>query len=496
LSSESAAILDDGPARSERGTVENAAKVLLPWLVAVALFMESLDTTILNTAVPTVAEALSVAPLSMKSALTSYALSLAVFIPLSGWIADRFGTRRVFFTAIGIFTFGSLLCGLATNLPMLVVARIVQGCGGAMMMPVGRIALVRTFARHELLRALTFVAIPALVGPLLGPLVGGLLVTYAHWRMIFFVNLPVGLVGIALALRYMPDYRADHSDPIDLKGLLYFGSGVAILSYVLEVFGEHTLALHTSAALIGVALLLLFAYGIHTRSAPFPLLRLQLFGTRTFRVSVIGGFITRLGAGGMPFLLPLLYQVGLGYSPVQSGMLIMPQPLAAMGMRVMLPRLLRHMGYRNLLLVNTTFMGLLSMCFALVGVGTPAWGIAIGSFLFGTFSSMQYSSLATLTFADVPNEDASKASSISSTVQQLSMSFGVATASLLTALFVGDRHSAGSAVMITGIHSTFVALGVLTIAAAIMFRQLSETDGAAVSLHDAQQPRHEAHPAE
>lgn len=477
-------------------SVENTTRMLLPWLVAVALFMESLDTTILNTAVPTVADALSVAPLSMKSALTSYALSLAVFIPLSGWIADRFGTRRVFFTAIGVFTLGSLLCGLATNLPFLVAARIVQGCGGAMMMPVGRIALVRTYARHELLRTLTFVALPALVGPLLGPLAGGLIVTYAHWRVIFLVNLPVGLAGVALALRYMPDYRADHSDPIDLKGLLYFGSGVAMLSYVLEVFGEHTLAVPTSAALMAVSVLLLIGYAIHARSEPYPLLRLHLFRTRTFRVSVIGGFITRLGAGGMPFLLPLLYQVGLGYSPVQSGMLIMPQPLAAMGMRVLLPQLLQHLGYRNLLLLNTSFMGLLSFGFALVGVGTPAWVIAIGSFLFGTFSSMQYSSLATLTFADVPNDDASKASSISSTVQQLSMSFGVAAASLLTALFVGDRHSATSAVLIAGIHQTFVALGVLTIAATLMFRQLREIDGATVSLRDAQPSRAASPPAE
>src|SRR5271163_713783 len=236
---------------------------LLPWLVAVAFFMESLDTTILNTAVPTVAAALKVAPLSMKSVLSSYTLSLAVFIPISGWMADRFGTRRVFASAIGLFTLGSLLCGLSTNIHALVACRIVQGCGGAMMVPVGRLTIVRTFAKSELLRAMSFVAIPGLIGPMLGPIAGGLIVGYLHWRFIFFVNIPIGLVGLLMVYLHLPDYREPKTDPLDVTGLILFGSGVALLSYVLEVFGEHTLSGRTVLGLLALSIVLLAGYGFH-----------------------------------------------------------------------------------------------------------------------------------------------------------------------------------------------------------------------------------------
>src|ERR1700683_4366896 len=217
------------------------SKRLLPWLIAVAFFMESLDTTILNTGVPTIAAALHVAPLSMKAVLASYTLSLAVFIPVSGWMADHFGTRRVFASAIGIFTLGSLLCGLSSNIHVLVACRILQGGGGAMMVPVGRLTLVRTFAKSELVRAMSFVAIPGLVGPMLGPIAGGLIVGYFHWRVIFFVNVPIGLVGLVLVYLHLPDYR-EKSNPLDIIGLLLFGSGIALLSYVLGGFGGHTLS--------------------------------------------------------------------------------------------------------------------------------------------------------------------------------------------------------------------------------------------------------------
>ena len=321
-------------------------KTLLPWLVAVAFFMESLDTTILNTAVPTIAAALHVAPLSMKAALTSYTLSLAVFIPVSGWMADRYGTRRVFATAIGIFILGSFLCGVAGSIHLLVAARILQGCGGSMMVPVGRLTLVRTFERSELVRVLSFVAIPALIGPLIGPLAGGLIVGYLHWSLIFFVNVPIGLIGLYLVHRYLPDYRADKIDPLDVTGFVLFGAGVALLSYVLEVFGEHTLGALEMAGLLGLALILLLSYWHHASQAAHPVVRLSLFRTRTFRAAVIGSFVTRLGAGGMPFLLPLLYQVGLGYTPVQSGLLIMPQFLAAIGLKFTIPAVLTRFGYR------------------------------------------------------------------------------------------------------------------------------------------------------
>src|ERR1700684_1395499 len=218
-----------------------SVKRMLPWLVAVAFFMESLDTTILNTAVPVISKALGVTVLSMKSVLASYTLSLAVFIPISGWMADRFGTRRVFASAIGLFTLGSFLCGLTSNIPLLVACRILQGLGGAMMVPVGRLTLVRTFPKSELVRAMSFVAIPGLIGPMLGPLAGGLIVAYFRWRSIFFLNIPIGIAGLILVYLRLPDYRAESVKPLDLLGLILFGSGIGLLSYVLEVFGEHTL---------------------------------------------------------------------------------------------------------------------------------------------------------------------------------------------------------------------------------------------------------------
>jgi EmrB/QacA subfamily drug resistance transporter len=462
-----------------------STKRLLPWLVAVAFFMESLDTTILNTAVPTIAEALGIAPLSMKAALTSYTISLAVFIPISGWIADRFGTRRVFFTAIGVFSVGSLLCGVSGNMPMLVGARILQGCGGALMMPVGRITMVRTFPRGELIRAMSFVAIPGLIGPLLGPLAGGLIVGYLHWRMIFFVNLPIGLLGMYMVYRHMPDYRAEKTDPVDWVGLALFGSGIALLSYVLEIFGEHALGTTSVLFLLALAAMLLAAYARQAFTAEHPLLRLALFRVRTFRVAILGSFATRLGVGGLPFLLPLLYQVGLGYSPIQSGLLIMPQPLAAMSLKLLMPRILARFGYRAVLLVNTAAIGTLIVLFMAVGAGTPVALIVLMAFGLGFVNSMQYTCINTLVFADLPNEDTSAGSSISSTVQQMSMSFGVASASLLAVVFLGGEHRPGAAGMISGLHWTFLTLGLMTIASALIFRPLAPDDGEAISRHSA-----------
>ena len=275
------------------------AKRLLPWLVAVGFFMESMDTTILNTAVPAMARALQVPPLSMKAVLASYTLSLAVFIPISGWMANRFGTRRVFASAIGIFTLGSFLCGISNDIHLLVACRILQGSGGAMMLPVGRITMVRTFAKSELINAMSFVAIPGLVGPMVGPVIGGAIIGYFHWSVIFFVNIPIGLVGLYMVYRHLPNYREKRNYRLDIVGLVLFGSGIALLSYVLEVFGETTLSSREMLGLLAISASLLAAYGLHTKRTPHPLLRLKLLGIRTFRVAVSGNLFTRLGIGGI-----------------------------------------------------------------------------------------------------------------------------------------------------------------------------------------------------
>src|SRR5580693_6025707 len=356
------------------------SKRLLPWLVAVAFFMESLDTTILNTAVPAISSALGVAPLSMKAVLASYTLSLAVFIPISGWMADRFGTRRVFASAIGLFTLGSFLCGISSNIHVLVGCRILQGCGGAMMVPVGRLTLVRAFAKSDLLRVMSFVAIPALVAPMLGPIAGGLIVGYLHWRVIFFLNIPIGLIGLLMVYLHLPDYR-EQTHPLDVVGLILFGSGVALLSYVLEIFGDHMMGMGEITWLLVISLILLAGYGIHAKRTEFPLLQLSLLRIRTFRAAVSGGFFTRLGIGGVPFLFPLLYQVGLGFTPIQSGMLMMPQAIAAMSLKLTMPKILRLMGFRGVLISNTVIIGVLILLFATIGVATPVWLIVAQAFV-------------------------------------------------------------------------------------------------------------------
>lgn len=459
----------------------STVKKYLPWIVATALFMEQLDATIVNTAVPSIAASLHVTPLSLKSVVTSYILSLAVGIPISGWIADRFGTRRVFGSAIAIFTLASVLCGLSLNAPMMVVARLLQGIGGAMMMPVGRLAIVRTFPKSELLGAMNFVIIPALIGPLLGPTVGGLIVHLVSWRVIFFINVPVGLTALYLVHRYMPDYHGQDKRPLDVVGMILFSSGTAILSWLLEIFGEHTVDPATEILMLGLSIALLGSYVLHAAGRKFPLLRLSLFKIRTFRISVLGGFLTRLGVGGMPFLLPLLYQVGLGLPAWHSGLLMMPTAAAAMGMKLIAPRVLGKLGYRQVLVVNTVCIGLTIGLFALVGPATPSYVIIGIGLLQGFFNSLQFSSMNTLAYADVEAKDTSMASTISSSLQQLSMSFGLAAGSLITAWFLGNVPQSNQPLVTSALHHAFLALSVMTILSSAMFWGLRRNDGESIS---------------
>jgi EmrB/QacA subfamily drug resistance transporter len=463
-------------------TMDNSTiKRYLPWVVASALFMEQLDSTIVNTAIPSMAVSLGVTPLSLKAVVTSYIVSLAVCIPVSGWMADRFGTRRVFATAVAIFTLASILCGLAVSAPMLVAARILQGVGAAMMMPVGRLAVIRTFPKDELLVAMNFVIIPALIGPLLGPTIGGLIVHWLSWREIFFVNVPMGLLALVLIHRYMPDYRDSQPRQLDLIGLVLFGSGTALLSWLLEVFGEHHLDVTSASVLLLLALSLLTGYVWHAGQVPHPLLRLTLFRLRTFRVSVMGGFITRLGIGGLPFLLPLLYQLGLGLPAWQSGLLMMPSALAAMGMKVIATHVLRRYGYRQVLVINTVLIGIVINLFALVGPGTPIPLIIGLSLMLGFFNSLQFSSMNSMAYADTEAADTSMASTIASSMQQLSMSFGLACGSLITAWYLGDVPQTDRIQVAGALHLAFITLGTLTIASSLSFWTLRRHDGESVS---------------
>jgi MFS family permease len=298
---------------------------------------------------------------------------------------------------------------------------------------------------------------------------------------VFFVNLPIGIVGLVLVYLHLPEYRETDIKPLDIVGLILFGSGVALLSYVLEIFGDHTLGPGEILGLLAISVSLMFGYGLHATRTAYPLLQLTLFRIRTFSAAVSGSFFTRLGIGGVPFLLPLLYQLGLGFTPIQSGLLIMPQAMAAMSTKFFLPRILDRVGYRGVLISNTIILGILLMLFATVGRGTPVWIIVLQAFCYGAFASLQYTSMNTLVYADVDQDSTSNASSIASTVQQMSISFGVAVAGLTTAFFIPTRFRSNPVEMIHGLHEAFLVLGLFTVLSTLIFRRLESGDGKNVS---------------
>ncbi len=475
-------VMSSPPSEVPKAAVDAATvKAYLPWVVATALFMEQLDSTIVNTAVPSMAVSLNVAPLSLKAVVTSYILSLAVGIPVSGWIADKYGTRRVFAFAVGLFTLASVLCGLSVSVPMLVAARILQGFGAAMMTPVGRLAIIRTFPKSELLVAMNFVIVPALIGPLLGPTVGGLIVHWLSWREIFFVNVPMGIAALWIIFHHMPDYRGDAPRPLDVVGLVLFGSGTALLSWLLEIFGEHTIDITSTIVFFLLSMSLLAAYAVHARRMQYPLLRLSLFSVRTFRVSVAGGFVTRLGIGGLPFLLPLLYQLGLGLPPWESGLLMMPAAAAAMGMKFLSTRILRRYGFRRVLIVNTVMAGVTICMFSLVTPATPLPVIVMFGLAQGFFNSLQFSSINAMAYADVAPDASSMATSIASTCQQMSLSFGLACASLIAGWYLGDVPQTEQLAITTALHYTLLTVGGLTMLSSLSFWTLQPGDGDNIS---------------
>ena len=465
----------DSARRESDSALDASAKRSLLWLIAFSFFMQMLDSTIVNTAAPSIAAALAVSPLSIKTALISYTLSLAVFIPLSAWLADRYGTRRVFWTAIAIFTASSLVCGLAQNLPMLVVARVVQGIGGALMIPVGRLAILRSFPKAEFVSAMAFATIPGLIGPAIGPFLGGVFSTWLSWRMIFFVNLPFGLAGLWMARRYMPDYRGASSAPLDLAGFVLFGLGVGGVSWALEQVIETNYA---GALMTGVpAISLLVFYAWRSLRIAHPIVDLHLLRVPSFRIGVNGSFSTRLGVGGIYFLLTLLFQVGFGYSPVMAGLLQTPQAIAMLSTRFFVASIIRHLGYRRVLVVNTVLAGLMILSFATFDASTPVWRLCTQVFLFGMVMSIQYTAVNTLGFVDLAPAQASMGSSMSSTAQNLSISFGVAFGSLLMACFmpagaVDGRH------YVSAFHTTVIILGSITMLSSVVFYRVPRSAAA------------------
>ncbi|MBS0433198.1 MAG: DHA2 family efflux MFS transporter permease subunit [Proteobacteria bacterium] len=441
----------------------------LIWLVAAASFMQSLDTTIVNTAVPSIAHALAVRPLDLKTALTSYVLTLAVCIPASAWVADRIGTRRVFAASIIVFSLGSLSCGLAQNLTWLVASRVLQGLGGALLMPVGRYVLVRAFGTRDFVAAMSTAGVFSLLGPVLGPLLGGVISQYASWRWIFLVNVPVGMLGLWLNARRMPDFRGTRR-PFDFIGFLLFATASGLLLVAAELAsGSANRGGAAGYALGGAAVAL--AYWLHARRSTHPVPDLTLLRVRSFWIAIAGGLFTRLGTAGLSFVLVLFLQIGCGWSPSIAGLMLVPQALAMILMKLSIDRLLKRYGYRRLLRINTLLISMLLACFAVLPSHAPAWVAAVLVFVYGLVMSLQYTSMNTLAFVDLPPERAADASSLTSAVQYLAMTFGISLASLLMASFLGGNHHDPTA-YVHAFHRSVLCMAALPFLAAWIFARL------------------------
>jgi EmrB/QacA subfamily drug resistance transporter len=449
---------------------------LVSLIVAVALFMENMDATVIATSLPAIATDIGTSPLALKLAVTSYLLSLAVFIPASGWTADRFGARTVFRAAIAVFVVGSIGCAMSGSLTDFVAARIVQGIGGAMMTPVGRLVLVRSIPKRELVNAMAWVTIPALIGPVVGPPVGGFITTYFSWHWIFLINVPIGLVGIVLASRYIENVRAEQHDPFDLTGMLLAGVGIAGLAFGLSVLGLDYLPLWIVLTMIGGGAVFTFAYVLHARRTAAPVLDLTLFALPTFRASVLGGFMFRLGIGALPFLLPLMLQIGFNMTPFQSGLITFSSAIGAMGMKAVVPRILKRYGFRRVLMVNALLSSAFLAACAAFSPQTPV-AVMITVLLIGGFlRSAEFTSINTIAYADVDARRMSRATSLTSVGQQLSLAAGVAVGALAVELTL---HFKGANVIgASDFAPAFLVVGLISAASFLAFAQLPEDAGA------------------
>ena len=445
--------------------------------VALAFLMEQLDATIITTAIPDIATSLGTTPVRMNLAVTAYVLTLAVFIPVSGWFADRFGARRIFSLALLIFTIGSALCGMADDFPILVATRALQGLGGAMMTPVGRLILLRSFPRSELVTAMTYVTLPAIVGPLIGPLLGGFITTYASWRWIFYVNLPFGLLGMALALRFVEDDREAAPAKFDFIGFLMVGLGVAMLQFGLESIGRPVISWPEIAGLLLTAVCLLVSYARYARRVEAPAVDLGLFRQRTFAVGTLAGGLCRIAMNAPPFLVPLMLQVGFGFSPVTSGALTFVSSFGAILIRLLASRLLRSFGFDRVLSGSAVAGSLVLAGFSFIDAETPRWLIGGYVFVFGLVRSTQFMTSNTLSYSDMPADKLSRATSLGGVLQQLTVSFGVS----LSATLLGIVTWRGEVLTASRFHEVFMIMAVLPLIALPGFLLLRPEDGSQVS---------------
>jgi len=457
--------------------------VLIPLIVACALFMENMDSTVISTSLPAIAVDIGEPPLALKLALTSYLVSLAVFIPISGWIADRYGSRRVFAAAIVTFMIGSVLCAFASSLTAFVAFRFLQGMGGAMMVPVGRLVLMRAVPKHEYVAALNYLTIPALLGPVIGPALGGAITVYTHWRWIFLINVPISVLGLYLVLRHIPDLREEKNPPFDLRGFVMSGVGLSVIMLGLSALGGHLMPRTASAACIVVGGVTLLAYGWHALHSAHPVINLRLFRLHTFRDGVLVGSLFRVGIQSTPFLLPLLLQVGFGLDPLQSGIITCATAVGAMFVKTVSVKVLRQWGFRTVLTINGTLCALTVAMFAFFTSATPHLVIIVLLLFSGCLRSMQFTALQALTFADIESRDMSQAASISSMVQRLAQSLGIAIAAYI--LQIASTVQGHSTIVTSDFAPTFIAIAAIGLVAPLLHRRLAPDAGVAVSGHGA-----------
>lgn len=453
-----------------------ASKKIIALIVSLALFMDALDTSIINTAIPAISHSLNVNPVDLKIALISYLLSLAVFIPISGWVADKYGVKRVFIVALSIFTLSSLWCGYAETLLELSLARGAQGLGGSLMLPLGRLVILRTFARHELVDAMNHVVMVVSVGLMLGPLAGGFITDHLSWHWIFWVNIPVGLIAIISSLIWLKDTAPRKVRPFDFIGFILFGGGLAVLTFALSELSETNTNKFQALAIIVIAICMLIAYFLHSRKQRHPIINTELLRFRTFRISIIGNLFGRLGFGGLPFLLPLLLQISFGYSAQLSGLLIVPVAVGILVVKPISLTLLRLWGYKRLLLANTILVAFSLWTFMMVDNATSTYFIAMLTFFFGFLIALQYSGMNSLAYADIVADDLSAATSIVSTIQQFSQSLGVAAGAFLLHYYAMKPVTATALTPLV-FHQTFFAMGFITLLSTFIFTYLKANDG-------------------
>jgi EmrB/QacA subfamily drug resistance transporter len=452
---------------------------LIPLIVATALFMENMDSTVIATSLPAIAADIGTSPLTLKLAITSYLLSLAVFIPASGWTADRFGARLVFSVAIAVFMVGSIGCALSSSVTHFVIARILQGMGGAMMTPVGRLVLLRSIDKSALVNAMAWVTVPALIGPVIGPPLGGFITTYFSWHWIFLINIPIGLLGIFMALRYIDPIRSEDPEPFDLYGMVLAGIGLGGIAFGLSVAGLNLLPWTIVAALVGIGAISMTLYVRHARRTGSPVLDFSLLRLRTMRASIVGGFLFRLGIGALPFLLPLLMQVGFGLSPFKSGLVTFASAVGAMGMKTLAARIIRTFGFRKIMVINAVVSSVFLAACALFTATTPLLLIMIILVIGGFFRSLQFTAINTVAYAEVEPARMSRATTLVSVNQQLAISAGVAVGAFSVESTMLMRHA--SELSADDFAPAFLVVAIISAISAYFFWQMPDDAGHEIS---------------